>query len=832
MGGSRVRLASAALVALVTAAAPARAAPKRAFAIAAQPLSRALLDFAIQAELSIGVDADAGCRRNSPGLSGRYTASEALDRLLADSGCGYRMIDGSAVRIVRLTPAPPRPQHAAAAPSQHVVAAPPLVKAALEEVVVTATRRGALAIRLPDQVSVVTGDRMNEERDTAIGDLASSTAGMFVTNLGPGSDKVIIRGLSDGGLTGHTQSTVGIYLDDTRMTYNAPDPDLRLADIDQVEVLQGPQGALYGSGSIAGVVHLVTRAPDLERYGGQLTFGASATQYGGPSAFAEGVANIPILTDRLAARIVAYREHDGGYIEDVALKRSGTNTTDRTGVRLALRADLGGGWRADFGLVHQTLASDDSQYASQHFGSYQRGVLTQEPHGNDFDEAHLTLQGDTGVGHFKNTLSVINHRIDTRYSASTALPLFLNAGADLSDQPPQTLPPPNPGDPPAVYDETDRTTAVVDEATLSSIGASRFQWLLGGFVSDAQQGLDSVIDALPSTPHETPVYSEHRTDRIKEVAVYGEASYDITPRLAVGAGARAGITEVETDSLVGAPLTSTSSRFRGRLTNTIWAPKLSLRYQFSDDAMVYVLASEGARSGGFNTSGPIGTVFSGPGGQTEPFRRFDGDELWNIEAGVKARFLADRLDLRATAFYDIWTGIQSDELLPSGLPYTANIGDGRNIGLEFDVAYRLGDFEFRVNGLLDEPELTHNNTPFPSLLHSGLPGVPRGAVAASLHYEHRLADGLRPFFDASVNYVGGSRLTFDSRTTRRMGDYTITRLTTGLDAGAWRLSAFVDNPFDVTGDTFAYGNPFTLRRSHQITPLRPRTAGLQLMRSF
>jgi hypothetical protein len=247
--GGRTRLAVAALGILATSlgVSSARAAPMRAFKTPAGPLTRVLLDFAVQADISIGADAAARCPRPSPGVAGRFTVAQALDRLLAGTGCGYRMVDATTVQIVRERPAEPPlgPARVAPAPPRSPAPAEPsLTRSVLPEVVVTATRRSALAIRLPDSIGVISGARMATDRDTSLGDLAGQAAGLTVTNLGPGVDKTIIRGLSDGGLTGHTQSTVGIYLDDTRLTCNAPDPDLRLADVDQVEVLQGPQGAV------------------------------------------------------------------------------------------------------------------------------------------------------------------------------------------------------------------------------------------------------------------------------------------------------------------------------------------------------------------------------------------------------------------------------------------------------------------------------------------------------------------------------------------------------------------------------------------------------------
>jgi outer membrane receptor protein involved in Fe transport len=793
-----------------------QAAPPRAFDVAAQPLNQALLDLAIQADISIGLGEVGGCRHASRGARGELTLSEALDRVLAGTGCAWQPVDASSVRIVRLPPPPPalaRPE-ARAAPPQRIGARP--AAALVPEVVVTATRRSALAMRLPDAISAISGVRMAEDRVSSIGDLAGQAAGLTVTNLGPGSDKTIIRGLSDGGLTGHAQSMVGLYLDDTRLTYNAPDPDLRLTDIGQVEVLQGPQGALYGAGSIAGVVHIVSRQPNLTRLGGMLSVTGAASPQGGPSGVIEGVANVPIAPGRAALRVVAYDEHDGGYVDDVLLGRKNANSTDRVGTRLSLKASLNSDWSVELGGVHQTLTTADSQYSRPHLGAYQRDVLVSEPHSNDFDEVHLTLAGDVPAGRFRNTLSLLRHEVDTRYDASSALPLLILAPIA-----------------PSAYDEADRIDTLVDEATLTSVGAGRLQWLLGGFASASREGLDSAITTRPlDGAPDAPIYTEHRTDSIQQLALYGEATYDITPRLAVEAGARVGVIDVSTRSVVRAPTSGDSAAFRGRMSDFEWAPKLSIRYQVGPEAMVYGLVSEGARGGGFNTGAPIGTVFDGPDGHAEPFRRFKGDELWNFEAGVKVRTLSDRLDLRATAFYALWSNIQSDQLLPSGLAYTANIGDGRNFGLELELAYAIGGLELRLASVLDEPELTRHTSPFPSLLHSGLPGAPRGSVGASVHYKIAAGGRFQPFFDASVDYVGQSRLNFDDRISRRMGDYALARVTLGADAGAWRVSAFTDNPFGVVGDTFAFGNPFSLRRFRQITPLPPPSAGLQLTRSF
>ena len=164
-----------------------------------------------------------------------------MRQLLSGTGYGFEIVDAKTVRIMRTNATSPK----------------------IDEIVVTATKLPTPLDRLPYSISVVSGARLAEQRIAGARDLAADLAGITVTNLGPGRNKILIRGLSDGALTGATQSTVGIYLDDARITYNAPDPDLKLIDVQEVDILRGPQGDLYGSGSIGGIYRIVTNKPDL-----------------------------------------------------------------------------------------------------------------------------------------------------------------------------------------------------------------------------------------------------------------------------------------------------------------------------------------------------------------------------------------------------------------------------------------------------------------------------------------------------------------------------------------------------------------------------------------
>ncbi|HQR90697.1 MAG TPA: Plug domain-containing protein, partial [Caulobacter sp.] len=222
--------------------------------IAAKPVQAALIDFALQSNLSLGGDLEA-CRGFAPALFGRMSQKAALDRILTQSGCGFALADPRTILILKVTP-----QRA----SRAVVEAATVL--GLGEVVVTAQRYPNLPGRTPYAISVISGTTLQREAFTSLADLSAQVAGMTVTNLGPGRDKILLRGLSDGAFTGQTQSMVALYLDDVPITDSAPDPDLRLADIERVEVMRGPQGTLYGGGSLGGVVRTATRKPDLDRY--------------------------------------------------------------------------------------------------------------------------------------------------------------------------------------------------------------------------------------------------------------------------------------------------------------------------------------------------------------------------------------------------------------------------------------------------------------------------------------------------------------------------------------------------------------------------------------
>lgn len=807
-GAPRIRLVAApglavlGLCAALAASWPASAAEaRRDFNLPGQGLKSELTDFAIQAGISVGTDNLQACAARGNAVVGRFTVREGLERLLAKTGCTFRFIDPKAVAIIPLPPAPrpapPRPP-----------AAPP-AQTDVDQLVVVATRRPTLQASLAYPVSLASSADLQRAGATDLADVARLTPSMTVTNLGPGRDKILIRGLSDGPLTGRTQAMVGIYLDGLRLTYNAPDPDLLLTDVASVEVLRGPQGALYGSGSLGGVVQINTRAPDGRAFAAAASAGAGLTEGGASSSLVTGMVNLPLLSGRAGLRLSVWREDTGGYIDDPGLPARDINRTVRQGYRGALRVGLSDDWTLTLGGLHQTIDSANTQYATADVGPYARRNRLAEPHDNDFSALYLNLQGDTGGVQSKANLAYVRHEVNSRYDASAAPPLPV-AGAL------------------AAFDDGDAISSLVGEWNLSGEGP-RLRWLAGGFVARTDQ--DITLDLTGLDPAPLTAFSERRRDRLDEAALFGQTALTLADGWELTLGGRWFWTRGRTASRITAPGAGYSARFDGGWRDSGFAPQVVLSWRPAAWGLLYLQASEGYRGGGVNTTGEPGVVFGGAGGAA-PLRRFGGDELWSLEFGVRGTFFDNRLSLQGALFQARWRNIQSDQILPSGLPFTGNIGDGQNRGLELAAAWRSDGLRVSGNLLLNDPELVRADPAFPAPSDLLLAGVARSTANLQVGKTWALGDDRQLDFDFGLAWTGRSELTFDAHTTRRMGNYADARIALAYGAGNWRVGVSVENLLNDDGDTFAYGNPFTLRTLNQATPLRPRTLQVTISKRF
>ena len=794
----------------MVAALPVSAAPTavRQFAIPAESVSAALIDFAVQANVTLG--GAPHCAGRSNPLNGRYAIAEGLARLLASTSCDFREVAPDTFRIVARLPAAPRPVVVAAA-----APAPPPAEV-IPELVVTATKRQAFVDRLPYAVSVVGAQQIATIGAEDISGLTGVLAGVSTTNLGPGRDKIQLRGLSDGAFTGRTQSTVAIYLDDVPLTSNAPDPDLRLVDVASVEVVRGPQGSLYGGGSLSGVYRIVTQRPQLNLWAGSLLLGGSITQGGAPSSEAEAMLNVPLSTDKTALRLVAYDEYDGGYIDNVQLHAKNIDGVTRSGGRATLRSLLDANWTLTVGGAYQHIDSNDTQYVTPGQGRLHRANAVQEGSVNDFSDLFVTLERDAATFNFKSTTSFVEHELSSQTDASTALPLFGGSAAV------------------GEYEEPNATHMLIEDAVLSSPSAGRLQWLVGGLASSTLEDIQSIVGSpAGGGASAVSLYHEWRKDHRHSVAGYAEVSYALTDRLTATVGDRIAWLQTSTQSRVLMPVSGRRRLFNGQLSSEGQSPKAALDYEAWRGQHLYALMSQGRRAGGFNTGGPIGVVFATNPDAPGMHRRFAPDQIWNYEGGLKSSLWDGRVTLRTALFYDVWTDIQTDQYLASGLSYTDNAGDGVNAGSESELSIRPSEhWTLEGNGLFDHPELNHPRPGFITQPRAGLPGVPDISGGGRASYSASLWADWTWRLSADAQYVGRSHVTFDPTLAPVMGGYWLGALSAQVKGPRWSLSAFLVNPTNAGGNTFSYGNPFSFRQISEATPQRPRTLRVTLSAAF
>lgn len=760
--------------------------------------SETLIELGVRMGVSVGgVEA---CRGAGVPLSGVFTLREALDRAIAGRGCAYALIDSRTVRFSPIRPAQ-RPQ----------IAARPVTPVAIEPVaplaplIVTAGKRPVRLGSLPGGVSVIGSPQLQDTGAGETGSVARQTAGFITTNLGAARNKILLRGLSDGTFTGRTQSTVGTYLDDLPVNYNAPDPDLRLIDVERVEVLRGPQGALYGGGSLSGIYRIVTRAPELGAYTASAGTTFANTESGSNSYRFEGVVNVP-TSARSALRATIYHDVDGGYLDDVNLRISNVDRTTRRGGRAAWRATRGE-WEVRLGVAGQSVSSKDTQYVTLAPGGPRRANQVRETHRNRLGQTSLKISGSGDWGQFESVTGYVTHKFASRYDATLALTQFAEQSLELG-----------------LYDESSRVRMAVEDALYTGPERGRLRWMVGLFAAKSIEEGDADLRARSAGVTRT-VYNEDRKDLLDEYAAYGEASYDLGAGWKVALGGRSFKTTVHTRSYVLAPSPGTSRDLDRKASFSGFSPKVSLQRDLSNGDMIYVLTSEGYRAGGFNSGG-----LAVPPASRRVFRP---DHLRNYEVGATLTPFKGRLNLRTALFYVDWRNIQTDQYFSSGLSYTANIGDGRNRGVEFEAVWRATSrLSLSGNALFNEPKLTRIAPGFGITSTASLPGVPDVSFGSLVTYHRPLTADASLMLTAETGYIGRSRLTFDPRYSPSMGGYYTGKLSAQVMTERWRAAMFVSNPWNTSSDTFAYGNPFSFGQVRQVTPQRPRTWSLALSANF
>jgi outer membrane receptor protein involved in Fe transport len=752
------------------------------FNISPGRLGEVAASLGVQAGVTITVTEPDVADQYSPGVRGDLSLQDALDQALRGTGAEALFYDRTTIRIVRKRAPPPSKEPA--------LAAAPAAIEEPEEIVVTASKQNMLLDSYPGSVKVIRLDR-DWTADNAAGGTAAITQllpTLSSTNLGPGRNKLFIRGMADSSFNGPTQATAGQYLGDVRLNYNAPDPDLNLYDMSRVEVLVGPQGTLYGAGSLGGVIRLVPNEPDTEEASATASAGLSSNRSGAISRDGAAMFNVPLLRDHVALRLVAYGARDGGYIDDLGRGLHDINSTASYGERSTLRVENLSGWTLDFGFVLQNINSADDQYTLRGDPPLTRSSVIPQPFRNNYRVAYIGVRRPVGDAELVSTTSSVWQGLKTVFDAT---------GHDGTMTP-------------ARFEEDNNITLISHETRIAG-GSPGAPWVGGLTTLFSFSLLSRSLGSLNA-----PVQIAGVVNVQAEAALFGQISHPLTRTLTGTIGERLTFAN-STGLLMGAPAdgSQTSSRDSVHFSNT-----LALDWHPGGLFSGFFHYQQGDRAGG------LAVAPSGSGLET---RKFTADGLNMDEIGIRlGREAYDPLLVRTALFAADWNNMQADLVDTSGLPYTTNIGRGRLYGLDADVTwYPSPALTLSAAAFLNDSKLVAPEREFATYGKQTLPNVARngGRLAAQWHQE--IAPGGLSA-ETSVRYVGKSTLGVGQLLDIPQGNYFVVDADARLDFGRFTLSLNLDNIGDVRANTFAFGNPFGLAQRNQMTPLQPRTLRLGL----
>ena len=545
-----------------------------------------------------------------------------------------------------------------------------------DEIIVTATKRSSSIKDVPFSINAQTERDIERTGAGNLEELSRNVAGVTIQNLGPGQSQVSIRGVSAGQVVRDqpgVKEQVGVYLDESVISLSLFTPDLDLFDLNRVETLRGPQGTLFGSGSVGGTIRYITNQPSTAGVEGVVEANVNlvdAKEFGG---YVKGAINLPI-NDKVAVRAVGYYTEYGGYID--ALRSNLTtdrnvNSGSRAGGRISVLLKPTETLTITPRIVYQEVRADGFNREEKFnlfanpftttrgrvtFPDRVQYLLLDESFSDDTLLADATAELDLGPVTVTSVTSYIDRDILASRDASA---LTGSVSVDLGFPAASVSLPSN------LLDATS-LKQFTQELRLSSTGDGPLQWVLGAFYSDVNRdysqrlptpGYDAFTDARfgagtsAGAANGFPLNSPYNADLpydITQKAVFGEATYAVSDQLKVTAGGRY-YDFKEARSFKSGGLFSNGDNRRDQTKSNGFTPRLLASYEASDNVTLNAQASKGFRLGGVNDplNVPLCSVadraiFGG-------FQDYDDETLWNYEGGVKAR--AKGVTFNAAAFY-------------------------------------------------------------------------------------------------------------------------------------------------------------------------------------
>jgi len=667
----------------------------------------------------------------------------------------------------------------------------------LDVIVVTAQKRQERLLDVPMAITAVTGGEIERRNASSLQDLQFSVPGLSMVQTGPGQERLQLRGVT----TSNGLPTVGQYLDEMPVSIddNTQGLDLRLIDMERVEVLRGPQGTLYGEGSMGGTIRYLTANPDLTRFGGSLEAQTGAVTDGDTAWRAHGVLNLPLIKDRAGLRLVAGYENTGGWIDSAVTGRKDINQAKILTLRGKLLVNLAENLQASVLVVHQDQDQDYQNYGKNRISA----SLVPEINRPNYDLVNAVVRWDLGGASLINSFGYQNAKNHTMTDLSSVyvplLPLLGFPKGFITS---------------VGLGSTSNIDAYTDELRLSSTSGGPVQWTVGLYGRQLDRNGVSKTITAPGTAS-FDLISAVSTSKSKAWAAFGEMAWTATDHLTVTGGLRY-FHETRTLTAVSASFGSPAANENSGEFSSI-NPRVNVSYKLSPDAMVYASASKGFRSGGFNSAATGGPL------------TYDPEKLWTYELGAKHQFLDRRLTLEGAAYYNDWKGVQSS-FFPVGaaIGYITNGGKVDGWGVDASLSARP------VNGLTLTATYGWNNLDYKTASAEHAVGDPvdyavRESWSGSLDYRHAVFGQTPGFVRLDYQHAGRSSIiNRGSSVNTVIAARDLINARVGVELGSVELAVFASNLTDVR--TPIIPGPIGVIRQ-DVEPA-PRTIGLSAAAKF
>ncbi len=704
-------------------------------------------------------------------------------------------------------------------------------------------------------IAVVSNEDIERRGLVGMEDYLRGIPGVNQVDSGPTSNSIVIRGITtsldfENVFAG---TTVATYFDETPITGAAGlysgGIDVRPVDMERIEVLRGPQGTTFGNSSLGGAMRLIPARPKLDAFGAKLATAYSNTsRFGGDNTMIQGVVNIPLVTDKLAVRVVGYRYDDSGYLRNIAgIDPATIALADSRGfdVRGYVRDDIGrirstGGrfaalWQAtdklDLSLNLLTQKIEMNGYPAADIGTYEQVQFPVDP------EWRVRGQvGDAADTNIDLASLVLKYNLD--WAELTSVVSWVDGGSAYADDLTESF-----GYPASGYGPSDFNSFTA-ETRLASQLEGRWKFLGGLFYENVEShGFFSYpyLGSPETNPLSTDplgIYDNRR--KLDQQAFFGEVSYDLTDKLTATAGARYFKYRHDTRLLVegafgGVPFgAGVPNHLSSDENNSSF--KANLSYKPTRDALLYASWTEGFRLGRPQTGADLTCdldndgIVDGTSISVESTKIVNSDFLESYEIGSKFKLFESRLLFDAAIYHINWDGLPVTQPLPcASATWVANAGKATSDGVELQASlYLVEGLRLDFGGAYNKAQLAEDVPAQGWRDGDRTPGSPKVSANFAAQYDFAVG-GHKAFVRADSFYTGEFFGDLKQSPITEAGGYIKVDARAGVTFQKLNVELFVRNL--TNEDAFTWRGAFN-RNPFGGFRMRPRTVGIQLGYSF